>query len=360
VRVCAVIPVRDDAAVLPRLVASLHGVVDEWLVVDFGSTDDSVAVAEEAFGTMPGQVDRRPWMDPVYNGNALLEVAAQLPTPSHLLLLEPDMVVEAGTTFRADLAHETAQRLSIRVRRPAFDVWEPLLLRCGPKWLFEGWGYRRLTSEAPVASGEFGAIQVLHYQDRDQRPVVLSAEVEAIVDALGDRGQGVSDAEIELHLAMNYRELGQRDEALEAFTRCVAASSSPELTFYGTYQIGELHAAAGRFGDAVWAFTQAVQMDPDRLEPYHRLGRLMNDQARWEAARVWLDHAVTLPPPMHGLNVETWVGAWGLTFERAVALWWTGSRPEAELLFGQLLDRTDLPQPFRDACERNLALAPPH
>lgn len=358
VRLCAVVPVRNDAEVLPRLIGSLQGVVDEWLVVDFGSTDHSVEIARAAFGDLPGSVKQRPWIDPLYNGNAMLELATQLVGPSHLLVLEPDMVVEADDSFREALATQPAQRLSIRVRRPAFDVWEPLLLRTGPRWMFEGWGYRRLTSEAPVASGEFHALRVLHYQDREERPVVLSAEVEAIVGALGDRGVD-GDADIELHLAMNHLELHQTEQAMAAFERCVAASSSPELTFYAIYQIAELHAVAGRHAEAAWGYTQAVQIDPHRLEPYHRLGRLFNDQAQWEAGRVWLDHAVTLPPPMHGLNVEMWVGAWGLTFERAVALWWTGGRAEADVLFAELLERPDLPEPFRQACQRNLEFSTP-
>jgi tetratricopeptide (TPR) repeat protein len=158
---------------------------------------------------------------------------------------------------------------------------------------------------------------------------------------------------------MNYRELGRDDKALEAFEQCRAISASPEMTFYCTYQIAELHYRLQQYADASWAYQEAMQVDPHRLEPYHRLGRLLNEQARWEASRVWLEHAATLPPPMHGLNMESWVSAWGISFELAIARWWTGDRPGADRLFAAVLQRDDVPQRFKDACERNLALAKP-
>lgn len=357
VHVCVVVATRNDAGALPRLAASLAGVIDQWLVVDFGSTDDTVAVAAQVFAQIPGRVIQRPFVDPIRNGNEMLKLAGELPEPSHLLVVEPDMVVEASPTFRQALASQSAQRLSVVVRRPLFEARQPLLVRTGPRWYYEGWGYQRLASEAPVASAEFDGLRVLHHMDRPERLGDLDDEVKAILAVLGDSGEGDDDPNITLQLAMNYRELGRTDEAVDAFARCMAHSSSPDLTFYCAYQIGELHHLAGRHAEAAWSYLESIQVDPERPEAYHRLGRLLNEQARWEPARVWLEHAVTLPPPQHGMFAESWVTAWGITFELAIALWWTGGRESADAMFATLLERTDLPPAFRRACEQNLALS---
>lgn len=357
VHVCAVIATRNDAVSLPRLAESLTGVIDQWLVVDFGSTDDTVAVAARAFGHVPGQVIQRPFVDPIRNGNEVLKLAGGLPEPSHLLIVQPDMVVEAAPTFRQALASQAAQRLSVVVRRPLFEARQPLLVRTGPSWFYDGWGYQRLASEAPVASADFDALRVLHHMDRSERASELNEEVKAILAVLGDSGEGDDDPNITLQLAMNFRELGRTDEAVDAFARCMASSSSPDLTFYCAYQIGEMHHRAGRHAEAAWSYLEATQVDPERPEAFHRLGRLLNEQARWEPARVWLEHAVALPPPQHGMFPESWVTAWGITFELAIAMWWTGGRESADAMFATLLERNDLPPAFRRACEQNLALS---
>ena len=51
--------VKNEAANLPRCLASVQGLVDEMVVVDTGSTDDTVAIAE-SFGARMGHF---PWTD---------------------------------------------------------------------------------------------------------------------------------------------------------------------------------------------------------------------------------------------------------------------------------------------------------
>ena len=58
-RISACYIVKNEAARLSRSLASLSGAVDEIVVVDSGSTDDTVRIAEE-FGA---QVFQSPWRD---------------------------------------------------------------------------------------------------------------------------------------------------------------------------------------------------------------------------------------------------------------------------------------------------------
>jgi hypothetical protein len=354
VHVALVMLVRNAGATLERLVGSLDGVIDEWLVVDVGSVDDTPQMVDDLLGHLPGRLVHRPWVDAVANGTELLAMARDLAQPSHLLMLEPDMTVEATSGFRDRLATSGGQRLLVTVRRPLFEIRQPLLLRTGPRWAFEGSGYTRLVSEVPVASENFDGLMVVHHVDSPDRPVVLDENVKLL---LAQQDHRPEDADLAFHLGLNYRDLGNVEQALQSFTQALDLSSSPDVIFYCALQIGDLHHRVGNLAEAAWSYLEAVQADPLRAEGFHRLGRLLNEQARWQAAKVWLERGADLAPVSHGLYVETWVESWGLEFELAIARWWTGERDAADASFADLAERPDVPAPYRQACNQNLAVA---
>jgi tetratricopeptide (TPR) repeat protein len=340
VHIALVMLVRNATDTLERLVDSLDGVVDEWLIVDVGSTDNTSASVANLLGHLPGRIEHRPWVNAAHNGTELLAMARNLVNPSHLLMLEPDMIVKPASDFRDQLAHSEGQRLMVTLRLPLFETRQPLLLRTGPRWALEGAGFTRVVSEVPVATENFDALLVVHHVDSPDRPVILD-----------------EDVDLAFHLGLNYRDLGRVDEALSAFSQALDLSSSPDVIFYCALQIGDLHHKAGNLAEAAWSYLEAVQVDPLRAESFHRLGRLLNEQARWHAARVWLERGADLEPADHGLFVETWVESWGIDFELAVARWWTGQRDAADDAFSDLAERPDVPAPYRQACNQNLALA---
>jgi len=356
VRVCLALTARNAAATLPRLASSLDGVIDEWFIVDAGSTDDTAAVAAEAFARWPGEVYPGTWSDDRTNAETLLGLAAKLPAPTHLLLVDQDDVVEVDPSFHHDLAATDAHRLMVPVRHRLFEHRQALLVRTGPTWTYGTQGYRRLQAAAPVATANLDSLRVVRLDDRADRHEVLDERLGQLVEQLSAEG---SDADLAFEVALHYRDLGRWDEAAEAFRQTLALGADPDVAFYCVYQIGEMHLFAERLAEAAWSYLEAVQLDPLRVEPFHRLGRLLNDQARWEAAAVWLERGAMLGRAPRGVFPETWVSAWGIDFELAIARWWTGSRLLARRTFEDRLARPDLPGPYRRACEHNLSLGGP-
>ena len=355
-RVCLAMTVRDAVTTLPRLAASLDGVIDEWFVVDAGSTDGTVELVHELFGHLPGVLQEAHWEDTRANAEQLLKAVSRLSTPTHILLMEQDSVAEASPSFRDELAAEDAQCLMLMVRRRLFEHRQPLLLRVGPEWTYGEQGYLRLRATAPVATADFDGLRVIYFDDREDREEVLDENVKLLLEQLSTTPES---SDLAFEVALHYRDLGRWEDALAAFRETLAIGADRDVTFYCIYQIAEMHFFAGRNAEAAWSYMEAMQIDPSRIESFHRLGRLLNSQARWEAALVWLERGAGLDRGHRGLFPETWVSAWGVDFELAIARWWTGAQETANSVFEALLHRPDLPQPYRDACENNLALGGP-
>ncbi len=99
VRVCAAMIVRDEAGNLPALLATATGLVDDWVVVDTGSTDGTVRVAR----SLGARVVEDPWDDDFARSrNLSLELAAEA-RPDWIVILDGDDRVEKPEALRASL-----------------------------------------------------------------------------------------------------------------------------------------------------------------------------------------------------------------------------------------------------------------
>lgn len=97
-RTCLVVITRNEAAHLPRLLSSVRPFVDDMLVMDTGSTDDTVALARAA----GARVQHFPWIDDFAAArNAALDAAGA----DWHIVLDADEWLIAGGDALASLRH---------------------------------------------------------------------------------------------------------------------------------------------------------------------------------------------------------------------------------------------------------------
>lgn len=100
--------VKNEAANLPRCLASVRNLVDEMVVVDTGSTDDTVAIA----GSFGARVSHFDWID---DFAAARNESLRLCTGNWVLILDGDEAVDA-------LDHATIRAACEKDRSPAFSL----------------------------------------------------------------------------------------------------------------------------------------------------------------------------------------------------------------------------------------------
>jgi glycosyltransferase involved in cell wall biosynthesis len=129
-RVAACLIVKNESRVIRRCLDSVRGLVDAVVVVDTGSTDDTVAVLRGLDFPVPIHLGQRPWVDFAHNRNELLRTAA--PLADYLLLLDADQTAE-GT-----LPPLTEDAYLLRVRLPNAEYPAIRLVRAALPWRYEG------------------------------------------------------------------------------------------------------------------------------------------------------------------------------------------------------------------------------
>ena len=109
--VAACLIVKNESLVIRRCLDSLRGLVQAVVIVDTGSTDDTLAVIRAMSIPAAMHLRQRPWINFAHNRTELLRLAS--PTADYLLLLDADYTVEG----RLPQLTADAYSLLLRARR---------------------------------------------------------------------------------------------------------------------------------------------------------------------------------------------------------------------------------------------------
>jgi len=349
--ICLAMIVRNEARTLPRLVASLDGVIDRWLIIDTGSDDRTPEVARALLGHLPGELVQRPWVNFGHNRTELMDRCRDLEGVTHLLLVDADHEVEVGDGLRAQLASSTADRFWVWVHSGPRQFQMPYLVRKGPHWVYRGPTHEYLDCDEPITSELTTELSITHHADGGHRAEKYTRDLDMLLQHLDEHPD---DSRSTFYLGQTYLMLGRPEEAIATYERRVTQGGFYEERYYALLMIGDLQTSLGRPAEALWAWQRAIQQSPGRAEAYHRLGRALNQHQQWWPARVWLEHGAQLAPTHDKLFVEGWVAEWGIDFELALARWWTGDRSVAMATFAELAERSDVDPAHREACRSNM------
>ena len=285
--------VRDEAEVLGRCLESVRGVMDETVVVDTGSTDDTIAIAER-FGC---RVEHFAWID---DFAAARNHAFALATSPYILWLDADDVVTAEN--RGKLL-ELKSRLALDVYYFAYDYAQdefgattcllqrerivrntPAIRWCDPVHEF-------LTVAG--LPGERCDITITHRRTARGAAADRSRNLRIL------RHASSGSARMTYYLAREYADAGEHEQAIAAFARFLAMPDTwIEECVLAWIGIARAHQALLRRAAAREAAREALRLDPRWADPYVILGQLAADEQQWREAAFWLEQALRPLPPV--------------------------------------------------------------
>lgn len=341
--------VRDEAAVIERCLDSAMHLIDAWVIVDTGSTDDTAARIRGRLGHLPGALYDRTWVDFATNRNELLDLAR--PVADYLLLLDADMsVIDDGfdrATLEADV-YDVEVRGGIAYRMP-------YLVRSTLAWRYHGATHEYIAAPGTPRRARPQGLALHHHADGGSRTDKFERDLRLLEGAVrADR----NDTRSVFYLAQTRQALGDHAGALAAYRRRIELGGWDEEVFWSLYQVGVVLEARGEWTHAAQAYLSAWEFRPSRAEPLFRLAAGYRARAHHQVARLMAERAAGIDLPDDVLFVERWVYDWGVDFELSVALWWTGDRARSIEITTALLARDDVTPEYRDALRHNAALDP--
>lgn len=350
-KICLNMIVKNEAARIERCLASVLPHITGAVIMDTGSTDDTVEIVRRICAQHAVPVDI--WEGEFHNfsqaRNDALNAAKMYALHfghDAILLMDADMefVGEHGWFDRVPFAevYTMVQRAgsfsyhNIRMVRP----------QSAAKYIgvtheyIGGWG-----SDAHIATAFFndhadGANRTNKYE----RDIALLEE-DLKVDPNNERSW--------FYLAQSYRDAGKWEQARDAYTRRVELGGWPEEVYMAMMGTADAHKAMGHIPAYVECLLQAYNFRPTRGEALHALAHHYRESGANELATMFAGRGMDIKRPDDKLFMNDFIYEVGFKQEFSIAGFYTSQRARAQNVTDELaLD--PLHPGVRDEARRNM------
>ncbi|MBC7709378.1 MAG: glycosyltransferase [Rhizobacter sp.] len=355
---CLNMIVRDEAHVVCEALASVAGYIDYWVIVDTGSTDDTIAVIETFFRErgIAGEIHQRPWVDFGVNRSEALKLCNGKCVYA--------WVIDADDLLVGEFSLSSLTKDAYLLRYGSdFSYWRQQIFRVAADWKYEGvlHEYPR-SAKADLSEGRIeGAYHVESRRlgSRSREPDKYRRDAQTLEAALQT---DPDNTRYVFYLAQSYRDAGDQSHALAAYTRRTLMGGWDEEVFYSLLQCARcLEALSAPWEQALAAYLRCWQFRPSRAEPLYWLAKHYREQAEYELGALFARRAaVIVLPEQDRLFIATDVYTWRVKDELSICEYFVGRVAESFELYTQLLACADLPEAERERVLLNRSFATPH
>jgi glycosyltransferase involved in cell wall biosynthesis/predicted GH43/DUF377 family glycosyl hydrolase len=324
--------VRNEAAILPRCLSSVIALIDSWVVLDTGSSDDTQALVREQLASRPGALHEASFQGFGESRTELMRLARG--TADYLLLIDADMTVHQ----RAELPPLDADAYLLR-ELGVLDYQMPRLVHGARGWWYEGSTHEHLATDGELDQRLLEAIYVEHHADGSSRAHKLLRDVGLL---RRDLARDPENRRSIFYLAQTYRDIGRRELAIDYYRRRVELGGWDEEVFYAHFQEGTLIAETD-LAAGLPVLLAAWERRPTRAEPLYQLALQHRWREQYRGAELFARRGLEVPYPKDVLFIHRWVYHWGLAHELALALNGQGRISEALETLQELLSNGELP-----------------
>lgn len=352
--ICLNMIVKDEAHVIRRCLDSVRPLIDHWVIVDTGSTDETKQVILDTFSDIPGTLHERPWKNFGHNRSEALDLCEGI--ADYVFTIDADEILEIDDGGSFDGI--SSDYCTLIKKRGAREYRVPSLLKTACNWRWEGVIHEQPYSDIAETGETVDGVRIISPPDgarsldpHKYRRDALTLEAALIEDP--DNPRTV------FYLAQSYKDADDYDNALRYYERRLSMGGWRDEEYYSLFQIGVVKVVRGDpWHECLEALLRAQSHTSHRIEPLFEIGMYYARQQDWELSWLFLEkaaHAERVDPDH--LFVASDVYDWRAKLEAAVAAYWTNRHSEAIALNRELLDSNLLPEGIKLRVEDNLRLS---
>ncbi|WP_293055025.1 sulfotransferase [Mycobacterium sp.] len=352
--------VKDEAEVIGECLASVKPLIDYWVIVDTGSSDDTRDVIEKTLAEIPGELHQRPWVNFAHNRNEALELAKN--KGDYVLLIDADEVLQYSKDFVLPPLEKDLYYIIVR-QVGAAHIKRNGLINNHLQWTWRGVIHEFITCpDAKTAEVLPGIINICNPRrkgvsgrSRESEKVKYLRDAKILEQALQDEPDNSRYA---YYLGISYAAAGEPELAKKSFEKRIAmASTDLEENYSAAYNLGVVELELNNADAARRAFYRANSLRPARAEPLLQLAKIYRQENNVLLGYLLSKHALSLPYPTGDLCVEYVVYDHTLLIEFANCALLLEKFDEGLDACDKLLANPNLPSEFRPHVRANYELA---
>ena len=332
--------VRDAAEFITETLQSVLPYIDEWVIVDTGSVDNTKQVIQNFFdeARLEGQLVERPWIGFAHNRTEAIALCTG--RADYAFMIDADDLVEG----RLDLSHLDAAGYCVRFG-PHNVYWRPALFSLNKNWEFRGavHEYAVCLEGDPTVNlnGDYNFV-FRSLGNRGKDPLKFQRDIDVL---LAEYEKDPNDPRTVFYLAQSYRDHGDTEKAIERYRHRSDMRGWDEETFVATLELGKLLAQTKIDPSTVTeTFERAWQLRPSRAEALVELARFHRINKHWLDGYLVAYRASSIPfPEEDRLFVDASAYRWRALDELAICASQLGNHQEAMSACHRLLTSPHLP-----------------
>lgn len=351
--ICLNMIVKNESEVIKRCLESAKPLIDYWVIVDTGSTDNTQEIIRGILADIPGELHERAWVNFEHNRNEALELAQD--KADYLLFLDADDLYTTERDFYypevmdKDFYYITVQHGNTKHNRPE-------LIKTGLHWKWEDVLHEAI---GPLAGKTYAVLERITYQvsgggARSQDPEKFKKDIEVLKKALEEKP---NHNRYVFYLAQSYKDAGEKEEAIKIYERRVKMRGWDQEVFWSLVQIAGLKEDLHKEEEEVIAaYKRAYRFRPHRLEPlYYAMLYHWKKGNFAEGFRIG-KMGLPLSKTTDTLFVNQDVYDFNFLLYYSLCAYHEGYMREAYLASKCILEKENIPDYIRDCVQKNIQI----
>ncbi|MGH2486962.1 MAG: glycosyltransferase [Ktedonobacterales bacterium] len=307
--------VKDEETVIARCLVSLASFCDRIVLLDTGSTDETLSIASTVLNELgvPFRILHRPFDGFAASRTFLVKHSRE--DSDWVLMVDADMTLSG---VRPELPDDSEIGL-VEFIYDGLVHTRAAYLSSPVEWRYEGELHEYVTADVPYGAARIAGVTLTHHGHAgDQR----SAEEDLEILERNAKLQP-NEPRWKFYMAQTFKVMHRNEEAIAMYREAaILGEDGSEWVWYCMFQ----SALIAR--DTV-ALLRACVLRPWRAEGWYALACLLSDEQMYDSALPYAEKASQLQEPDDFLFINRAVYQWGARYEWTICLAATGHLREA-------------------------------
>jgi glycosyltransferase involved in cell wall biosynthesis len=352
--------VKNEGTIIAETLKHVRPFIDAYAIMDTGSTDNTISEIERALEGLPGRVASMEWDGFANCRNAAIDLAEGL--GDYLLFLDADdkFVITGSIPHIKSQMSKSLHPCNILHGSINYERMVIRSLKSTSRYRFVLHEVLMNTAEDSIGERLEG-FHIVHNaigtSDRNNQSSKSKYNRDAQVIER-EIANGVEPQDLpryQFYLAQSYRDSEDPEKALDAYKKRLEMKNGwSQERYVSAIESGKLYARGlGSRGDQLFAYHQAIEIDPTRAEAHFHIAEIARQEHLWNLAYQHAHIARSLKNPAHALFSHWEIYQWKATFEVSVAAFYTGAFEEGLTACEELLLHPDVPESFKKTTADN-------
>ncbi len=284
VTICLNMIVKNESKIIKRLLDSVYKIIDYWVIVDTGSTDNTKEIIKNYFSekNIPGELHEKEFINFGINRTHALKLAKN--KADFLFFMDADHVLKYDDSFSKEQL-KFFDEINIQLKTGSLKYYLIRFLRANMEINSVGVTheyYEYDKKDAKIAN--FKNIWIDDYGDGGTRHLKFDRDIKLLKESVKKNPNNTRDL---FYLAESLKHKNNFEEAIEYYKRRVNFNNFSEERWYALYMIGNCYLKLKNEKEGIYWCLEAYKYRSKRSESLYCLSEYYTNNKNYNLADIF-------------------------------------------------------------------------